>query len=145
MLAHSLDSHRQLGKLKDKEWLNNALTFLKAWGIVGGSGGPQALALPLGADGSSADDRKAYMEGLVKDIIETARSLSERKPVFSRHLDSSTLSSSSACDRETSYLLDTNTRGREVLRPTRWLVPGSSRSESLTLCKYRVCAITWLC
>ena len=135
MLAHSLDSHRQLGKLKDKEWLNNALTFLKAWAIVGESGGPQALALPLCAEGSSVEDRTAYMEGLVKDIIETASSLSEREPVFYQHLNSSTSSSSSARDRETPYLLDTNTRGREVLRPTRWLVPGSSRSESLTLCK----------
>ena len=84
-----------------------------------GSGGPQALRLRLGAEGSSVDDRKAYMEDLVKDIIETARSLSERKPAFYRRLNSSTLSSSSARDRETLYLLDTNTRGREVLRLTR--------------------------
>jgi hypothetical protein len=81
MLARSLDSHQQLGKLKDKEWLNSALTFLKTWVIVGGSGGPQALALPLGAEVASTDDRKTYMEDLVKDIIENARSLSERKQV----------------------------------------------------------------
>ena len=84
MLARSIDSHRQLGRLKDKEWLNSALTFLKAWAIVGGSGGPQALALPLGADVASTGDRKAYLEGLMKDIIENARALSERKPVFIR-------------------------------------------------------------
>lgn len=135
MLARNLDSHRQLGKLKDKEWLKDALTFLKAWTIVGGSGGPQALALPLGAGVSSADDRRAYMEGMVKDIIDTARTLSERKPVFCRCLNSITLSFSSARDREAPYLLYTNTREREVLRPTRWLVPGGSRSESFTLCK----------
>ena len=138
MLARSLDSHRQLGKPKDKEWINNALTFLKAWAVVGGSGGPQALALPLGVEVASADDRKAYMEGLVQDIIEVAKSLSERKQVFYRQLSRNTLSFSSARDREPPYLLHTNTRGHDVLRPTRWLVPRSSRSESPTLCKYRV-------
>jgi hypothetical protein len=142
MLARSLDSHRQLGKLKDKEWLNSALTFLKAWVIVGGSGGLQALALPLGAEVASADDRKAYMEGLVKDITENARRLSEREQEFYQNL-SSTLSSSSTRGREPPYLLYTNTRGCDVFRPTRWLVPGSSRSESPTLrkYKYRVCVL----
>jgi len=145
MLARSLDSHRQLGRLKDKEWLNSALTFLKTWAIVSGSGGPQALALPLGAEVASADDRKAYMESLVKDIIETAGSLSERKPVLYRKLSSSTLSFSSARDREPPYLLYTNTRGHDILRPTGWLVPGSSHSESPTLCKSRAYVFTRLC
>jgi hypothetical protein len=82
MLARSLDSHRQLGKPKDKDWLNTALAFLKAWAVVDRSGGPQALALPLGAEVVSADDRKTYMEGLVRDIITHAESLSERELLF---------------------------------------------------------------
>lgn len=132
MLARSLDSHRQLGKQKDKEWLTSSLAFLKAWAVVGGSGGPQALALPLGAEIVSADDRKGYMESLVKDIIENARSLSERKPVFC-HMSRSILSLSSARVGRPSYLLNTDNRGR-VLRQARWLTLGSSRSEPHTLC-----------
>ena len=82
MLSRSLDSHRQLGELKDKEWLNSALAFLKAWAVVDGSGGPQALALPLGPEVASSDDRKTFMEGLVKDIMKYTSSLSDRKSGF---------------------------------------------------------------
>jgi len=134
MLARGLDSHRQLGRQKDKEWLNSSLAFLKAWAVVGGSGGPQSLALPLDTEVVSADDRKEYMESLVRDITENARSLSERKPMFCQHVSRSILSLSSARVRGPSYLLYTDNRGRKVLRPARWLVLGSSRSEPPTLC-----------
>jgi len=115
MLARSLDSHRQLGKLKDKEWLSSALAFLKAWVVVDGSGGPQALALPLGAEVASAGDRKAYMEDLVKDIMKNANSLIEREPVFCQHRTGSILLSFSACSRGPPYLLYTDNRRRVVL------------------------------
>jgi hypothetical protein len=114
MLARSLDSHRELGKPKEKEWLNSALAFLKAWAVVDGSGGPQALALPLGAEVVSANDRTAYMEGLVKDIIRNARSLSERKPVFCQDVSSGILSSSSARGREPPNLHYADNRGRNI-------------------------------
>ena len=133
MLARSLDSHRQLGRQKDKEWLNSSLAFLKAWAVVGGSGGPQALALPLGAEVASADDRKGYMENLVKDIIDNARSLGERKPVI-YPVSGSILSLSSARVRGPPNLLYTHHRGRIVLRRARWVILGSSRSEPPTLC-----------
>lgn len=91
MIARSLDTHTRLGKEKDEQWLEAALSFLgicshstdkaEEVNIKETSTISMSLLDENGA-GISEAQRKRYLERLVKDVQTYASGLTEGKVLF---------------------------------------------------------------
>ena len=64
--------------MRDREWINTVLAFLKAWVVVGARGG----AREMGIDGMTDEEKKAWLGKLVKDLGMAARELESGEHLF---------------------------------------------------------------